>query len=233
MAVLPSAHYRRIPWPRGARAGSPGFATAPRPENLASTASCGRQALNGDIRNLSSPQIAIHSDLTAPAGYVIHAVYPYDSDGAGSDESNVFYTRSADGALTWSAETLLNDDSTTTDQFFPALGVNKKKGKGVVVVSWYDRRLDPGSNLAFDRFAVVSEDGGLTWAPNIRVSNVTSPVATINPNFDPIIVNCYHGDYDQVAVDNGRQAHIIWSGDQRITGTGPNPDIYYESIKVQ
>ena len=44
--------------------------------------SCGRQALNGDIRNLSSPQIAIHKDATASAGYVIHAIYPYDSDGA-------------------------------------------------------------------------------------------------------------------------------------------------------
>jgi len=54
-----------------------------RPKDPNASASCGRQALNGDIRNLSSPQIAIHADGLATAGYVLHAVYPYDSDEPG------------------------------------------------------------------------------------------------------------------------------------------------------
>lgn len=205
------------------------------PYNLASTINCGRQALNGDIRNLSSPQIAITKDETAEAGYVIHAVYPYDSDGVGSntDESNVFYRRSTDGAQTWSAEVKLNDDTTNTDQYGPVLGVIDEEDKKFVFVSWYDRRLDTANNLAFDRYAVVSTDGGLSWGSNIRVSDVSSPVAApLNPNFDGVVARCYHGDYDQLATDPGNVAHIIWSGDQRITVSGPNPDIYFRSIMI-
>lgn len=199
------------------------------PENVAATNSCGRQALNGDIRNLSSPQIAIQRDKKAAAGYVIHATYPYDSDGvAGADNSNVFYKQSTDGAATWSNEVKLNTDQTNTDQWFPALNVNSK---GVVVASWYDRRLDPANNLAFDRFAVISKNGGQTWVRNIRVSDVTSPLAQINPNFDPAVVNCYHGDYDQLSVGESGIANIIWSDDRRITATGPNPDIYADRVR--
>jgi len=261
------------------------------PFNVTSSIACGRQALKGNIRYLSSPQIAIHRDSAAPAGYVIHAVYPYDSDGDGPDESNVFYRRSTDGAATWSAEVQLNDDGTTTDQFLPALAVSST---GTVTVSWYDRRLD-SNNLKFDRFAVVSTDGGLTWGGNIRISSESSPVATTLPNFDPVVNNCYHGDYDQIATVAGNQCprsqgywarrsdawhansltlggqtytadellailktpvrqdaslilarqliaaklnstggvfHIVWSDDRRITGSGPNPDIYYNRLQV-
>ena len=200
-----------------------------RPEDIFATAACGRQALNGFIRNLSSPQITISPDPAAPAGYVIHAVYPYDSDFNGADQSNVFYRRSVDGAETWSDEIRLNDDVTTTDQFFPALGVGET---GVLVASWYDRRLDPANNLLFDRFAAFSLDGGLSWSANERVSDVSSPVAQTNPNFDPgIQAACYHGDYDQLAV-TGNSGHIVWSDDRRITELGPNPDVYYDQLVI-
>jgi hypothetical protein len=199
------------------------------PLDVDSTLDCGRQALNGNIRNLSSPQIAIHRKKTAPAGYVIHAVYPYDSDGAGPDESNVFYRRSVNGGLSWSAEVQLNDDRTTTDQWYPALGVNRQ---GVVVVSWYDRRVDPANNLKFARFANISWDHGKTWGRDFRVSAVVSPVAQTLPNFDPAIVDCYHGDYDQIAVSRD-VAHIVWSDDRRVTAQGPNPDVYAKTIALK
>src|SRR6266511_2759334 len=199
-----------------------------RPENVVASGVCGRQALNGFIRYLSSPQIAIHEDWNAPAGYVIHATYSYDSDPKGPDNSNVFYKRSTDGAATWSKEVRLNTDTTRTDQFFPALNVN---AEGVVVASRYDRRLDRANNLAFDRFAVISKDGGLTWTKNVRVSDVSSPVAQLFPNFDFTVVDCYHGDYDQVSVGEER-ANIIWSDDRRISATGPNPDVYADRVSL-
>lgn len=197
------------------------------PEDDESSIACGRQALTGDIRNLSSPQIVISADPAAPVGYVIHAVYPYDSDGEGPDHSNVFYRRSTDGAATWSPEVRLNDDTTTTDQFYPAIGVGET---GILAVSWYDRRLDPAGNLLIDRFLTVSTDGGATWSKNERLSDVSSEVAQTNPNFDGL-ATCYHGDYDQVAV-NGNFAHIVWSDDRRETASGPNPDVYYEQFVV-
>jgi hypothetical protein len=192
------------------------------PENPANTSSCGRQALTGNIRNLSSPQIAVSASAAAPAGYILHAVYPYDSDGSGPDNSNVFYRRSLDGGQTWSGEIKINDDATSTDQFVPAVAVDET---GVIFASWYDRRLDPTNNLLFDRFASHSADGGLTWSANERISDTSSPVAQTNPNFDGL-ATCYHGDYDLIAAKAGI-GHIVWSDDRRITSTGPNPDVYY------
>ncbi|HET9959099.1 MAG TPA: hypothetical protein VFQ61_31630 [Polyangiaceae bacterium] len=197
------------------------------PEDANATQDCGRQALNGHIRNLSSPQIVATPDSSASAGYVIHAIYPYDSDGAGPDHSNVFYRRSSDGASTWSAEVQLNDDGTNTDQFYPALGVDES---GVLAASWYDRRLDPLGNTSFDRYLTVSADGGLSWSTNERVSDVSSPVAQTLPNFDGL-ASCYHGDYDQIAVSGG-VAHLIWSDDRRVTELGPNPDVYYDQFAI-
>jgi hypothetical protein len=167
----------------------------PRPENAGATAACGRTALNGNIRNLPSPQIVITPDPAALAGYVIHAIYPYDS-------------------------------GTISDQWFPALGAN---ANGELVASWYDRRLDAANNLNFDRYASMSSDGGLTWQANIRISDVSSQVSTNQPHFDGLAA-CYHGDYDQVVVDNWRTGHIVWSDDRRVTATGPNPDIYYDTV---
>ncbi len=192
------------------------------PENQQDSSDCGRQALSGHIRNLSSPQIVVTADASASVGYVIHSVYPYDSDGAGPDHSNVFYRRSVDGAASWSPEVMLNDDGTSTDQFYPAIGASED---GLLAASWYDRRLDT-ANLLFDRYVTISTDGGLSWSENERLSDVSSPVAQTLPNFDGL-ATCYHGDYDQVAL-SGNVAHIVWSDDRRITGSGPNPDVYFD-----
>jgi hypothetical protein len=199
-----------------------------RPENAAASSACGREALTADIRFLPSPQIVITPDSSAVAGYVIHSVYPFDSDGVGPDDSNVFYRRSTDGAVTWSAEVKLNDDATTTDQFYPTIGVSEA---GVLVASWYDRRLDPKNNTRFDRFMTFSLDRGLSFSANARVSNVTSPVAQLLPNFDTFLVDCYHGDYDQMAV-SGSVAHVVWSDDRRLLSTGPNPDVYENNVTI-
>ena len=196
-----------------------------RPESIDASSFCGRQALNGHIRNLSSAQIGVHADASAAVGYVLHATYPYDSDGPGPDNSNVFYRRSFDGAQTWSDEIQLNDDATSTDQFYPALGVDRD---GIVVVSWYDRRLDPLDNLTFDRFVTSSFDGGQTWSSNERLSDVSSPVGV---DFEAL-APCYHGDYDQVAVAEGI-ADVVWSDDRRFTETGPNPDVYHDRIVLE
>jgi hypothetical protein len=196
-----------------------------RPENVNASGNCGRQALNGDVRNLSSPQIAISLDDSAAAGYVVHAVYPYDSDGDGPDESNVFYRQSSDGAQTWSPELKVNDDETATDQYYPTLAVTDD---GTVAVSWYDRRLDPVNNFMIDRFVAYSLDGGATFGENERLSDVSTPIGATNPHFDGLAF-CYHGDYDQAAiVDN--TLHVVWSDDRRVTETGPNPDVYYDQV---
>lgn len=217
-----------------------------RPERESASDSCFREALNGNIRVGPGPQIAIHEVPGSP-GYVIHAVYPYDSDGApptGGDESNVFYRRSTDGGQNWSNEFRLNwDDSTLTDQWQPSIAVSEQ---GVVAVTWYDRRLDPASNLRFVRAVTLSTDGGLTWERNAQLSDAISDVTptggyaedgiTPLPKSDPRGGNCYHGDYDQI-VASGSEFHVVWSDDRELRETScgsfpncPNPDVYYDRV---
>jgi hypothetical protein len=63
------------------------------------------------------------------------------------------------------------------DALVPAVAVNKS---GVVAVSWYDRRGLPRTrgNLpdrkGWDVRLRASADGGETWAPSVRVNEVTS-----------------------------------------------------------
>jgi hypothetical protein len=126
---------------------------------------------------------------------------------------------------------------------------------GVVAVSWYDRRNDASENWKFDRYLALSDDGGITWRPNVRLSDramavgATSPVSRNLPPYDDGTARCYHGDYDQVAVDAGGAFHVVWSDDRRLLPTGgcpsddpdlpslpyfvdscPNPDVYYNRI---
>jgi hypothetical protein len=177
------------------------------------TFDCGRRSLKGRMRSEPLPQIAIHPDASAPAGFVIHAVWQADPDGsgAGTDVSDVYYSRSIDGATTWSAPMRVNDDpvGSARDQWNPALAVSPS---GLVAISWYDRRLDP-NNWYFDRYLRISDNGGLRWSKNLRISDVSSPVARMIAHVDGLSSsarNCDHGDYDQVAIA-GNTVHLAWS----------------------
>ena len=55
-----------------------------------------------------------------------------------ANHSDVFFTQSTDGGLTWSAPSLVNDDSDpSTDQFQPSVAAGPG---GAVAVAFYDRR---------------------------------------------------------------------------------------------
>lgn len=187
------------------------------PQDSAASGTCFRAALRGNIRYLPSPQLAV-----GPDG-VLHAIYSYDPDTAGSgDTVDVFYRRSTDGGATWQAEVRVNDDATTTDQFFPTLAVSDSN---IVSAAWYDRRNDP-NNLLIDYYQSFSYDGGLTWEPNVRLSDVSTPVY-----LDPELASCYHGDYDtQVMSDT--HALVQWSDDRNLQGGHNDPDVYLDTQAI-
>ncbi|MFN7962471.1 MAG: hypothetical protein U0002_14480 [Thermoanaerobaculia bacterium] len=179
------------------------------PRDSTASTSCGRPALNGNLRYLASPQITVDSAGT------LQVVYTYDPDGFNTgDVVNVYHRRSTNSGATWSAETRLND-VTTGDQYFPTIQSNGT----TLVATWYDRRNDP-SNLRQDYYKRVSTDGGITWGANVRLSDVNSPI-----QLDPNLATCYHGDYDQSVV--GVVGSVSqWADDRRSTGTRNDPDVY-------
>ncbi len=190
--------------------------TGPRDTSASST--CGRPALKGSIRYLPSPTIAVD------AAGVLHAVYSYDPDATASgDTVNVYYRRSTDNGATWQPEIKVNDDATTTDQYQPSLSV----GEGnVLAVGYYSRQNDVANNLLLDYYSRVSYDGGVTWQPSTRLSDVSTSVV-----LDPNLATCYHGDYDTQTHRPGA-AQYRWSDDRTTALPAPpnaNPNIYTES----
>jgi len=184
------------------------------PRDASWSGTCDRSALKGGIRYSPSPQIAVASDGT------LHSIYSYDPDGFDvGDVVNVYYRRSTDNGATWETEIQLNDVS-TNDQYSPTLAAGPD---GVVLASWYDRRLDT-NNLLQDVFRSVSTDGGLTWSSNERLTDVSSPI-----ELDPVLLPCYHGDYDTSIVTSTGDQISQWSDDRNTVDGRNDPDVWTDS----
>ena len=124
---------------------------------------------------------------------VVH--YVYAQHGTGSDAGDIYYIRSTDGGVTFSAPLKLNTDSGTAKQWQPNLSVSPI---GTVFATWYDTRnggaCSPGANTpCYQMFGRESTDNGVTWQADMPFSDVVSPLPA-QP--DPGIVSCYVGDYD-------------------------------------
>ncbi len=201
---------------------------------------CRRQALKGGIRTLELPSVAIDRSPTSFFRGTIYIAYQSDPDGSGPDISDVFLVRSLDGGKTFSKPVRVNDDQTHTDQFMPAVAV---AADGTVGVFFYDRRLDQ-ENLKIDVYFARSRNGGETFEPNIRVTDVSFDVPptfgqrTSSMNFDALRGICYMGDYNQMAAD-GKFFYLAWGDNRNILKTEnypngrPDPDVFFAKIPVQ
>ena len=132
------------------------------------------------------------------------------------DPLDVMFSRSTDGGVTWSSPVRVNDDpGTSAYQWFGTMSVAPN---GRIDVVWLDTRDDPGgydSSLYFS----FSEDAGVTWSPNERMTD----------SFDPHVgwpQQNKMGDYfDMVSDITG--AHLAWAA----TFNGEQ-DVYYAKIQV-
>jgi hypothetical protein len=151
-----------------------------------------------DFRMFAVPSLAV--DRTdGPFGGSIYATWFDHSTGYG----RTMLTVSRDGGATWTEPIRVRDHSALPDhdQFMPSIGVGPD---GTVDLSWYDRRLDPANHL-FDLFYSYSLDGGATWSPDLRVSNVSSDEQySLHQNG-----MVFMGDYLDIDSSDG-MAHVIW-----------------------
>jgi hypothetical protein len=124
----------------------------------------------------------------------VHLVYAQHGDG--SDPGDVYYIRSTDGGVTFSAPLKLNTDATTRPQWQPNLSVSPT---GSLLATWYDAR--ESANCTYGNTGVPcyrmwsrkSNDNGATWLPDDTLSDVMSPLpAQPDPGIQPM----YAGDYD-------------------------------------
>jgi len=118
----------------------------------------------------------------------------------GLNNTDVFLIKSTDGGNTWSNVKRVNDDLTTTHQFFSWMTLDPTTG--FVYIVFYDRR--NYTTTQTDVYVARSTDGGETFQ-NFRVSqSAFSPQASI-----------FFGDYTGIAALN-RTIYPIW---MRMDGT--------------
>jgi hypothetical protein len=184
----------------------------------------GRPSLkNTHIRCDNMPRMAVDNTYNSTRGniYIVYASNP-----PGPDLADIFFVKSTNSGINWSTPIKLNDDATTTDQWMPTISTDKT---GKIFISWYDSRNDPTNNILTDIYGTTSSDGGITFAPDNRISN-----ASFNPdNMSTSGGNdaSYIGDYIGTnGTGNGTTSITSWM-DNRTTGsnvlqsfTGYNPD---------
>jgi len=164
---------------------------------IATTVSLAPNPLPGNsFRLFTVPQIAADNRGV----YVV-----WDDYGRGN--SNVMFTKSTDGGVSWTTPLQVND-VITGQHFFSTISVSG----GTISIAWYDSRLSQLSNgtiTALDVFYANSKDEGLTFSTNLRITSTS---------FNPNIVEradfgdreIFMGDYIQIAA-SPIAAHVVWT----------------------
>ena len=129
------------------------------------------------------------------------AYLAYSGWGGSTTVADIFFTKSSNGRI-WSAPVRVNDDTGGASQTQPRLALDSSNN---IYIVWTDTR--GGTN---DVYFSKSTTGGLSFAPNLRVNDVTT-----NSQSEP-----------SIAVDprNPRSLDVVWT-DTRTPANGPN--IYY------
>src|SRR5712691_9251967 len=139
-----------------------------------------------------------HMGWGEPAAFNHVVSYVYASRNTGNgDPGNVFYIRSTDSGVTFSAPFQLNTDGLATRaQWQPNLSVSPT---GTLFAVWYDERETTSCTKGnpavpcYRMWARKSNDNGLTWLADDTFSDVVTPLPG-QP--DPGIIAEYAGDYD-------------------------------------
>jgi hypothetical protein len=133
--------------------------------------------LDGSIKSGTGPN---PGGLLGQAGIT---TVPYDNpdnyavcvlcsvDPPGGDPLDVSFARSIDGGLTWSNPIRVNDDTGNNWQWFSTMSASPS---GRIDVVWLDTRDNPGTYLS-SLYYSYSEDKGLSWSANERLSDAFDP----------------------------------------------------------
>ncbi len=137
-----------------------------------------------------------HEGWGEPAAYNHVVSLVYAQHGTGADAGDVYYIRSTDSGVTFSAPFKLNTDATTRPQWQPNLSVSDA---GTLFAMWYDARESASCSKGnpavpcYRMWARKSNDNGVTWLADDMFSDVVSPLPG-QP--DGNVQTTYAGDYD-------------------------------------
>ena len=137
----------------------------------------------------------------------LYLIYASNDPPGSGNKPDIYCRYSTDQGTMWSTAVKVNDDVNTTanHQWHPSIWCDVQTGR--LFTKWMDTRDTPTSDSAYI-YASYSDDGGMTWAPNQRMSN------------QKMRINCstcpgggtprYQGDYDAI-ISSNNQALAMWT----------------------
>src|SRR5438445_9832 len=151
--------------------------------------------------------------------YVLASVEPFSANNG----TDVMFARSTDGGLTFSAPHRINDDPVNPNKWH-IFGTLSVAPNGRIDAVWLDSR-NAANNIDTQLFYSWSTDGGVTWAPNIAVSNSFN----IQSGFPQ---NQKIGNYITIVSDNtgGNVAYAATYNVNPQAVNGHEQDVYYVRV---
>lgn len=137
----------------------------------------------------------------------LYCVYANNTPVANGNMPDIFCRYSDDQGASWSGAVLINDDFNTTSnhQWHPAIWCDKETGR--LYAHWMDTR-DVLTSDSCDIYASYSDDGGVTWTPNIRLTTERMEIdcSSCGGGGTPR----YQGDYNAIT-SNRYSAMAVWT----------------------
>jgi hypothetical protein len=137
----------------------------------------------------------------------LYLVYASNTPAGDGNKPDIYCRYSTDQGTTWSSAVVINDDANTiaNHQWHPSIWCDVQTGR--LFAKWMDTRDTPTSDSAYI-YASYSDDGGLTWAQNQRMSNQKMKIncSTCGGGGTPR----YQGDYDAM-ISYNNQALAMWT----------------------
>ncbi|MDQ2807772.1 MAG: S-layer homology domain-containing protein [Chloroflexota bacterium] len=167
--------------------------------------------------------------------YLVYTEEPVDE----SNDTEIYLRTSTNDGATWSAPVRVNDDplGPIRSQFLPYITLDRTTG--TVALGWHDARNDngvPGSggtnttpNDDAEYYATYSTNGGVSFAPNTRLSGGFSNAAAAGNGVD-------YGDYVGQDAYGGKFV-AVWADNANCDGTNANGtlsafDLYFNSLTL-
>lgn len=141
---------------------------------------------------------------------------------------DVFASHSPDGGVPWSSPTRLNDDPVENGhhQYLPGLDVATT---GRVDAVFYDRRRDP-QNVRNHLYHSYSDDGGLTFSGNVRLTSRSSDTRIGQRYLVPSAKGRHEFGSHPAVLSRSDQVVAAWT-DTRNAGRGTNQQDIFTTVR--
>jgi hypothetical protein len=176
------------------------------------------------------PQLSMASlaadRTTGPYRGRLYAAWP---DARAEWRTQILFASSDDQGRTWSPPRIVSDDAGALkpgdrpNHLMPMVTVNNK---GIIGLSWYDRRESP-NNLSYRPRFAASLSGGASWLPSVPVSTspneLTQTDKHLNGGDTAGLTADANGVFHLLWIDNRTGVHQVWTTTVKVRGKVGRP----------